>query len=342
MAICSLDLEEVVRFSSTGSVLRRRSLLVVMALGLLIALLPGTGRAGAEAGDRQLTVSTWNIAGSHATFGGRIELLHKVHASMMANDPDVVVLNEICHRQYKYLQGVLQQQDWSSGTSFTRYTKMDDHHGCSTEDGSDTVGMALFSKEQLAAGIDSVRLPLEESGSDRGHYLSCATAAATETLKFCFTHLTSKVGDSDEYGNAAQVAELTRLLNGLDDAGNTVVVAGDFNALANDDRLNGLYSAAADTENNPDNHGAFREVDDTDPGCPGYGEATSIHPPKGACDGAKKIDFIFANESRLTGSHSAESLPHPVCKGTEESQHEAHEPVCSDHRNLIGTVTVQP
>ena len=97
-----------------------------------------------------------------------------------------------------------------------------------------------------------------------------------------------------------------------------------------DGRLNRWYSPAVATAHNASNTGAYRELDDTDPRCAGYGETTTPGTAGGRCGQSAKIDMIFVRANRVVGSYSADSLPIPSCGAS----------LCSDHRILLGTVRV--
>jgi hypothetical protein len=113
--------------------------------------------------------------------------------------------------------------------------------------------------------------------------------------------------------------------------GDTVIIAGDFNAQPDYGRMNGWYSSSLDVPNNSNNTGHYRELDDTDDRCLGYGERTQTDPTGGPCGLGKKIDLIFVRENKLVGTYSGNSLSiSSACGGP-----------CSDHRIVTGTVTVR-
>ncbi len=109
-----------------------------------------------------------------------------------------------------------------------------------------------------------------------------------------------------------------------------MLFAGDLNSQPHDGRLNRWYSPAVATAHNASNTGAYRELDDTDPRCAGYGETTTPGTAGGRCGQSAKIDMIFVRANRVVGSYSADSLPIPSCGASP----------CSDHRILLGTVRV--
>lgn len=111
----------------------------------------------------------------------------------------------------------------------------------------------------------------------------------------------------------------------------TVILAGDLNNQPDYARLDKWYSSSLNTPYNSANYGSYRELDDTDTRCAGYGEVTVDNGDNGGpCGLGRKIDFIFVRENRLVGSYPGDSLPiSTVCDG-----------YCSDHRIVIGAATV--
>ncbi|MEV8093614.1 hypothetical protein [Kitasatospora sp. NPDC085879] len=92
-----------------------------------------------------------------------------------------------------------------------------------------------------------------------------------------------------------------------------------------------------DTPNNGGSRGHHRELGDADPAhCPGYGDRTADGPPgrRPPCGGRAEIDMIFVREDRIAGPYGAEAIDAPAdCQGLK---------ACSDHRMLVGAVTVRP
>jgi hypothetical protein len=59
-----------------------------------------------------------------------------------------------------------------------------------------------------------------------------------------------------------------------------------------------LYKPVGEHCGQPGNTGAYRELDDTDAICPGYGELTAVEAPKNQ---NAEVDLMFVREDRLTG-----------------------------------------
>ena len=149
-------------------------------------------------------------------------------------------------------------------------------------------------------------------------------------LRFCTSHITPETTVIDGRITETQLNEVHSRLESFNTAGDTVLLAGDLNAQPHDGRLDRWYSPAVATAHNASNTGAYRELDDTDPRCAGYGETTTPGPRGGRCGQSAKIDLIFVRANRVVGSYSADSLPIPSCGASP----------CSDHRILLGTVRV--
>jgi endonuclease/exonuclease/phosphatase family metal-dependent hydrolase len=124
----------------------------------------------------------------------------------------------------------------------------------------------------------------------------------------------------------------------------TVLLAGDLNAQPHYGRLDGWYDRSLTAPANDGNTGFYRELDDADPRCPGYGEATALGPSGDLppCGGGAKVDHVFVRSDRIAGPYSADALAIPhQCDGVPESPGVRAAGACSDHHVLLGTVTVR-
>ena len=235
-----------------------------------------------------------------------------------------MALNEVCEGQYRAVVASLRAAGWPEDpTNFARF----EPHG-PTDCGGQAFGVAIFSRAPLGAAN---RFVLSPDGSPEGRRLLCAPFASLTHLRFCTSHITPETTVIDgQPVNQTQLNEVHSRLEAFDAAGDTVLIAGDLNAQPHDGRLNRWYSPAVATAHNASNTGAYRELDDTDPRCPGYGETTTPGTAGGRCGQSAKIDLIFVRTNRIVGSYSADSLPIPSCGAIP----------CSDHRTLFGTVRV--
>jgi endonuclease/exonuclease/phosphatase family metal-dependent hydrolase len=209
----------------------------------------------------------------------------------------------------------------------------------------------VFSARPVAA-VDAV--PLPHDGSREQRTLLCVALREPAGLRFCTTHVTTSAEVSPESGlphNETQLAAVLGHVETRHAAGDTVVLAGDLNAQPQYRRLDAWY---APRQGGGDDHGSYRELDDADPGnCVGYGEWTATGPAgapppcgngapctPGDTRGCAKIDHLFVRQDRIAGAYSADALDIPLtCTGLAPSA-ERPDGACSDHRPLVGTVTV--
>ena len=271
------------------------------------------------------TVWTWNVAGWAIHRGSATDaLVPTISSSILASGAQLVALNEVCEDQYGAVVASLRAAGWPEDpTNFARF----EPHGpdyC----GGQAFGVAIFSTAPLGAAN---RYVLSSDGTPEGRRLLCAPLASRVHLRFCTSHVTW-VNDvvNGRRATATQLNEVLSRLESFNAAGDTVLLAGDLNAQPHYPRLDTWYSSAVATAQNASNSGAYRELDDTDPRCAGYGESTTPGTAGGRCGQSAKIDMIFVRANRVVGSYSADSLPIPSCGASP----------CSDHRILVGTVQV--
>lgn len=272
------------------------------------------------------TVWQWNVSGDemnhNSTTNGMVSAAAK---SIRNRNADFVALNELCASQYRALQQTLRDSGWPvDGTNFARFEGA--YPAGRSVCGGEEEGIAIFSKQPLGPAD---RFTLPDDGQREKRKLLCAALKDKTHMRFCVTHLTFV----DDY-RKPQADYVRERLEDYHGKGDTVIVAGDFNMQPNWGRMDDFYSAGVNTPNNDRNTGHYRELDDNDPAnCAGYGESTvsKLDPGNaGPCGTGEKIDFIFAREDRIAGPYSADSLAPESCGGA----------LCSDHRVLIGSVTV--
>lgn len=287
--------------------------------------------AGPTSVTRTYRVWLWNVAGNLIHSGDTDTGLIAAAASSIVNrDADLVAFNELCRGQYRALQDALIARGWPADeTNFARFSASRPG-GTSICNGTE-YGNAIFSRRPLG-GAERFTLPSDGSAEDRT--MLCAPLSALPHLRFCTTHITTSNQPAPD-GVAHNIRQLRAVLDQIETywaGGDTVLIAGDFNAQPDYARLDRFYAPSLDTPNNRDNRGHYRELDDDDRDhCRGYGEVTVDGPPTGGpCGEGSKIDLIFVREDRLAGPYSADSLAiASSCGGP-----------CSDHRILTGEVTV--
>ncbi|GIJ59376.1 endonuclease/exonuclease/phosphatase family protein [Virgisporangium aurantiacum] len=298
----------------------RIRIVLVAVLALFAGVLPAAPVAAASAAAENVTTTVWqwNVSGwvihRNSTTDGLIPALT---ASIRNRNATFVALNEICWDQYKAVQADLAASGWPDTSNFSRFEAQLD-----TVCNGDPFGLAIFSKAPLGTA-DRFTLTAEPRDNGELRKLLCAPVTG-KRLRLCTTHLTP-------YGMVnTQLNEVRARVEAFEDAGDTVILTGDFNTEPSYDRLNSWYAASANTTINPGNWGRHRELDDTDPVCLGYGEGTTNRTDNGACGLGSKIDLIFVPENRIVGSYFGDSLTISTACGKP----------CSDHRIVYGTVTL--
>ncbi|MEU8406017.1 endonuclease/exonuclease/phosphatase family protein [Micromonospora sp. NPDC048842] len=295
------------------------------AATILTVLLASAGVSSAAA-NVSYNVWTWNVAGwtmhRGSTSNGLIDVISN---SIRNRSTHLAALNELCWGQYKAVQANLRASDWGENEDdYSRFESTNDT-GC----GGEKSGIALFSKAPMGTA-DRITLP--DDGRVEKRKLLCAPLEARPHLRFCTTHITTSseiIGGSPI--NQQQLDAVRAHVDAFNANGDTVIIAGDFNAQPSYNRLDRWYAQSVNTANNPNNVGAHRELDDRDSRCVGYGENTQDDgTPPGPCGPGKKIDLIFVREDKIVGAYDGDSLTiSNSCGGA-----------CSDHRIVIGSVTV--
>lgn len=298
---------------------------LVAALVLLLMPLTACRATASEttAATVTATVWSWNVSGwvihrASATTG----LVPVVTSSIQDLDADLVALNEVCWDQYQAIEADLRASGWPrSETAGSEFSWFEPQHD--TICNGKSFGLAIFSRAPLGTA-DRYVLSVDPDDQGERRKLLCAPVAG-KRLRFCTTHISP-------YGVLrTQLVEVRTRVEAFRDAGDTVLIAGDFNTEPHHDRLDPWYADTLATVHNRGNRGHYRELDDTDPACPGYGEGTTGNSDGGACGRGSKIDLIFAPRDRIVGAYRADSLPISTACGRP----------CSDHRIVYGTVTVE-
>jgi endonuclease/exonuclease/phosphatase family metal-dependent hydrolase len=279
------------------------------------------------------TVWSWNVSGWEINGASTTNrMVDSAVASIQNRGAQFVVLNELCWQQYKEIQSRLAAAGWpQDATNFSRFEKQRGDK-CKNQ----LFGVAIFSKFPLGP-VESVTLPQDQSDEQRK--LLCAPLVAQPHLRFCGTHVSPSQkplqGQAEGNANLAQLQTILGRLEQQNANGDTTLIAGDFNAEPDFGRLDDWYDSELVTDYNKLNRGQYRELDDTEATCPGYGEATTENNIDGACDQPKKIDFIWVRKNHLAGPYSEDSLAisHSCTSRTGDT-------ACSDHRIITGTVKV--
>ncbi|WP_221329325.1 endonuclease/exonuclease/phosphatase family protein [Actinoplanes sp. L3-i22] len=271
----------------------------------------------------------WNVGGGwkYQTAGASDLLVDKIFDTIKAQDPDFVALNEICQSQYTALTKRLQNETtWPQDkTNFVRFQATRNPTASpSNPDVCDhqAVGIALLSRQPLGAADRIPLTPNPGFDKDEIRHLLCAPTT-TMPVRYCVTHITPKPFGT--FGKI-QVNEVLGHVEQFEAAGDTVLIGGDFNATPSWPELNVWYDPSVNTAANGDNTGAWREMDDADPYCLGYGEGTTGATTGSPCGTGTKIDMIFFRANHLNGQHAGDALPMSTCGSAP----------CSDHRIYVG------
>lgn len=264
-----------------------------------------------------LTIWHWNVSG-WVLNDGRTDtgMVDKVVSEIVNRNADLVALNEICWPQYKAIQSRLATLGWPATTNYSRWAS-------GKVDVCTDFGQAIFSKQPL--GTAEI-FPLTDATGATGERNMLCAPMRDSRLRFCTAHLTY-TGIVD-----IQLDEVRTRLEKWDDEGDTVVIAGDFNREPDYRKFDSWYSPNVNTAVNSNNTGRFRELDDTEPVCAGYGESTTRGIDPGPCNIGSKIDMIFVPEGRLShNNRNGDALPlvETCTQG-----------LCSDHRIFYGKVTL--
>jgi endonuclease/exonuclease/phosphatase family metal-dependent hydrolase len=315
--------------------MRLRARISAVIVAISAALLPGTTTAQAAEENIEFKVWHWNIAG-HVLHGGSTTspIIEHAVTSIMNRDADFVSLNEVCRGQYNAILNRFAEEGWpGTNTDFARFAATSPASAGYCRGAGEEFGHALFSRYDIGV---SKQYTLEPDGRK----LLCAPLQNLPKMKFCNVHITTGPRTPGAPDNRfGQLNTVLDILNGFHAAGETYIVAGDFNVQPHYEHLDSYYAPSLNTAANDNNRGAHRELDDTDPRCPGYGEFTSTVTPEEAppCTEKRwtKLDLIFARESRIVGTYTGDSLIYPSDCGASEDK------PCTDHRVTTGTVTLR-
>lgn len=318
---------------------------LVLALALASTLLVPAAPAAA-ATTATYNIWHWNVAGNTMHEGSTTDgMVAGAVSSIVARNASFVALNELCWGQYKAIQSRLRTEGWPvDATNYSRFATILGPRS-SVCNGNEDFGNAIFSRQPLGAAD---RFTLPSDGGASKHNLLCDNLLNTPRMRFCTTHITTSndVADNGLQHNINQLNYVRERLEAYRAAGDTVVIAGDFNAQPHYGRLNNWYSNTLSTPNNGGNTGRYRELDDNDSGhCLGYGEWTATGtpgavPPCSSTQPQGKLDLIFVRDDRIGSAYSGDSLAISTgCTGIPATPaYPAGS--CSDHRIVIGTVTV--
>jgi endonuclease/exonuclease/phosphatase family metal-dependent hydrolase len=270
--------------------------------------------------DERLVVLQWNIAGG-AMHHGRTDtgMTAAVVRLVKQSGAQYISLNEVCYPQYLDIvsrlidDGYLPKRRGHATFAPSRNTTC-------VSDGVTPYGNALLSIRRFDQ-VDTVqleRLPGGVESQNRGgaewRTVVCVHDAVS-TLAVCGTHITTHADL-----RLRQVAQVGRLSRRLIAAGETPVVAGDFNVER--DQTSVLETTMVST---------------ADPAVGATGSATAVPEQPG-----KVIDYVFASAKHLVETRSPSLVAIPErCWVPKWTQDTARMLPCSDHRPFIAEFTVR-
>jgi hypothetical protein len=322
------------------------------------------------------------------------EILHNdtIRATTSPLSDQVIALSEVCYGQYKEIQNSLVAAGWPADkNNFSRYEKdqVTNTNGspiCADSNNTDkgntslehTAGIAMFSRDPLGpadiyticqasynCNIATDTTPAPKNNPTLRKLLCASVLYAknangtynqTSHLEFCATHVST-----DSNHNAQELAYIQAKLKSYQNAGDTVITAGDFNDQP--------FSNNGDTSMTKYLYSDNIELDQQDPNhCPDaapngsydYGEYTTVPtttaaPKDYVCKkmpnpaNTKKIDYIFVTKGKLDGGLT--STPGRGLNAEDTTNDDAdcassiengntYAGQCSDHRIVNGSAMV--
>ncbi|MET9723750.1 endonuclease/exonuclease/phosphatase family protein [Streptomyces zaomyceticus] len=262
---------------------------------------------------------TYNVCGASKTcdsHNDKAKWLADVTGAIDHWEADVVMLQEVCYEQWKLLRTHLAGR---SGTTYDAAwgAALPSIGNCARwdPDPNDSVapdlrfGLAILAKggpgtlDLTSRTVDFLPEPLEATGTaTENRILLCAKSTVTgRTVRICNTHIDWHAGNK-----TAQIAKVAQITRGFAEAGEPIVLGGDFNQTPKHADMNPLYSHGAGST------GVFQEVDENDKDefrggdCPQTkdqcrsGENTASTACSPHTTENAKIDYIFLSSSWFT------------------------------------------
>ncbi|MFD3536796.1 endonuclease/exonuclease/phosphatase family protein [Streptomyces sp. NPDC058664] len=253
----------------------RALLAAFFSLGLLLA--GGAGPVQADVVDKDTAPKprfiSYNICGASSTCEDRpssaekTEWLDAVVHAIDYWDTDLVMLQEVCYGQWTLLRDRLANR---TGTTYDSVwgAALPTADGCSRWDptpdkiidSDERFGLVILSKG--TGSIDMTTrsvtfLPEATAGEDR--ILLCVKTQVTgRPVRACNTHIDWRDANTTE-----QIDKVAALTRDYANAGDPVVLAGDFNQRPEHPDMNVLYNHGTDEKGAPST-GVFQEVDEND------------------------------------------------------------------------------
>ena len=324
--------------------IRRASALVVAVLLAAAAIVVRAG-AAAAASTTRLTTWQWNVAGWQMHRGSITDGMTAAAAASIVNRrADVVVFTELCLQQYNNIIARLRAAAWPNDSSnFARFQT-----GLAGTCNGQDFGQAIFTRR---APRGAIRTLLPDDPRTEDQYLLCVPLTGL-AVRACGVHITTdaRLLPDGTPANTAQLKAALRAVESYDAQGWTVLIGGDFNAQPDYGRIHPWYSPAAGNGGT----GHYRELDDTDSRCRGYGTWTATGLPGASpmCSGGSttctasvatgcaKVDLEFVRENHIAGAYFGDVLAIPMSCPTIRGTPAYPAGSCSDHRVYVASATV--
>jgi endonuclease/exonuclease/phosphatase family metal-dependent hydrolase len=303
------------------------------ALGLLLA----AGATGASAADgapsavagQQFYAMDWNIAGATTHDGnasqpnnyGNNTVVDRLADLAQNWHPAVISVNEVCDSQVTHLRSAL--ADRGMTVQAWQFTPTGNAHPACLLHGGSYAGLAVLSTVSAGSGsslwFDDSTNQVVTSKTSRG--VACLTLHLTRDVRACSMHLAQ-----DQNAAVAQATAFTTTYRSQIESAPWMLL-GDFNATP-DRLLTPLYTPSA---------GGAGDFYETDMDATNLGQATA---------GSRKIDYVFAGSNAFDRTALGTAVLDPgTCRVPNVIQPPPlvkYPHPCSDHRPIIGAVTLLP
>ncbi|WP_199742780.1 endonuclease/exonuclease/phosphatase family protein [Nocardia stercoris] len=211
----------------------------------LVAAPPLTASADGVA---TYSVWQWNISGNEMNKNSTTNGMTAAAAdSIVGTHSDFAAFNEMCHAQFDDIIARLRTAGWPQDpANFARWAPAISG-GTSTCNGGE-FGNAIFSKQPLGAA-DRITLP--DDGTSEHRNMLCDQLLSAPHMRFCTAHLSyldnAPAPGSTETPRTLQLAATLTQMEKYHANGDTVIIAGDFNARPDWGRMKPYYSSAVNT-----------------------------------------------------------------------------------------------
>ncbi|MGM7678662.1 endonuclease/exonuclease/phosphatase family protein [Microbacterium sp. A94] len=320
-------------FSRTARVLATLLTVTALGAGALLQSVVYPPMAVTTTPDRiqdvtgqKIRILHFNFAGNGLNLGSTDLPVTDLVQKIMALQPDIITLNEVCIKQVTAIADALRTHTEYAALNRQSVKTNYSVPNCATSDpayGDDDYAMSILSRWPMSfpttvgdGGFYHSYTTIQPNRFRRVLCMNVTLPSTAGVITPCTTHLEEHhltLGGTNI--NASQNSELADVLTSLAGA-HRVLLAGDLNVLPDDDRLDELYGADAGGA------GLFTETDQFDArwstGLPSsrHGDITFApllmgdEVPGVDHTGTRKLDYVFAESSDFTvAANSASVIP---------------------------------